>query len=204
MKRICMLALLALASQAHAYGEEEPSAWQGVAGIGLTAGGDEFSKVHVSDKSTGKIINNENIRAGRLFQLDLGTRYRFSRLPLSLQATLGYHYDSVQGERLDTGAKVSLSFTRFPLELLPAWHIDKHSLGVGLRYDLQPEYKQSDGAGGTYRFKSQPGLIGEYSYAATDNVSFGLRYVGIKYKLKDDDSVSIKGNHVGINARVYF
>nr|WP_171013994.1 outer membrane beta-barrel protein [Chitinivorax sp. B] len=179
------------------------SPWQIGAGIGLTAGGDDMGKIKVYDKATGKVVNNENVRAGRLFQVDFGTRYRFSKLPVSVQATLGYHFDTVQGDDpLVADKKVSFQFYRYPLEIIPAYHFDKHAVGLGLRYDFNTTFEFTDRF--KHKFKNAPGLVLQYEYEATDNISLGLRYTAIKYKWKEDTSQSVKGNHVGMNAHVWF
>ncbi|MBB5017240.1 hypothetical protein HNQ59_000502 [Chitinivorax tropicus] len=186
-------------------GSANSAGWKVGGGVGVTMGGDEFGKIHVVDKTNGKVVNNENLRAGRLFQLDFGTKYRFSNLPVSLQTTFGYHFDTVQGDDpLNNGAKVSYQFFRYPIEIIPAYHFDKHSVGLGLRYDLRPTYEFTGRF--NYKFKNAPGLILQYEYEATDNVSVGLRYTAIKYKFQkeEDGSQTFKGNHVGMNAHVWF
>lgn len=195
------LGVLIVAGMAHADLVEPPS-WQIGGGLGLTMGGDELGSVDIYN-SQGQWVQSENIRAGRLFQFDVGARYRPALSPLMAQLTFGYHYNAANGKDMATNTEdVSVYFSRYPLEILPAIRFDRHSLGLGFRYDFSPTASAPNSS--PVKFKDAPGGIVEYGYSPNDNVTFGLRYVKIKYKLRDDESVSLEGDHVGINAKFWF
>lgn len=183
--------------------EADPSVWQFGGGFGLTMGGDELGTIHIYDSKGGKRIQSENIRTGRLFQYDLGIRWRPQTSPLQLQLTLGYHHDTINGKDLETNTKdVSSYFGRYPLEFLPAWRFDRHSVGLGLRYDFSPTLASSGQQ--SYKFKHAPGGILEYGYSPGQHVTFGLRLVKIKYKLRDDPGETAEGDHIGVNTKFWF
>ena len=197
---IC-LGVCLIAGFAHAE-TREPSPWQVGGGLGLTMGGDELGSVDIYN-GEGKRVQSENIRAGRLFQFDAGARYRPQQSPWMVQLTFGYHYNAANGKDMATNTEdVSVYFSRYPLEILPSIRFDRHSVGLGFRYDFSPT--ASAPSSSPAKFKDAPGGIVEYGYSPNENVTFGLRYVKIKYKLRDDESVSVEGDHVGINAKLWF
>lgn len=199
-KAICLgMCTVAALANAEAF---ESSPWQFGAGLGLTIGGDELGSVDIYN-SEGKRVQSENIRAGRLFQFDAGARYRSLQSPWMAQITFGYHYNAANGKDLATNTEdVSVYFARYPLEILPSIRFDRHSLGLGFRYDFSPT--ASAPSSSPVKFKDAPGGIVEYGYSPNEKVTLGLRYVKIKYKLRDDESVSVEGDHVGINAKFWF
>jgi hypothetical protein len=197
---IC-LGVCLIAGFAHAE-TREPSPWQVGGGLGLTMGGDELGSVDIYN-GEGKRVQSENIRAGRLFQFDAGARYRPQQSPWMVQLTFGYHYNAANGKDMATNTEdVSVYFARYPLEILPSLRFDRHSLGLGFRYDFSPT--ASAPSSSPAKFKDAPGGVVEYGYSLNENVTFGLRYAKIKYKLRDDESVSVEGDHVGINAKFWF
>jgi hypothetical protein len=200
IKQACGAALLLCPLLAGA-ADGDASAWQFGGGFGVTMGGDELGTVHVF--RNGELAQSENIRAGRLFQVDAGVRLRPANSPLMLQMTFGYHYDSTNGKDLATGTKdVSAYFVRYPLEVLPSIRFDRHSLGVGLRYDFAPTLGASDDT--SFKFKDAAGGIVEYGYSPNQQVTFGLRFVKIKYKPHDTSFDSVDGDHYGVNAKFWF
>lgn len=200
-QKIGCLGMLMLAGFAHADLDAPPS-WQFGGGLGLTMGGDELGSVDIYN-SQDQRVQSENIRAGRLFQFDLGARYRPAQSPWMAQLTFGYHYNAANGKDMATHTEdVSVYFARYPLEFLPAIRLGNHSLGLGFRYDFSPTASAPNSS--PAKFKDAPGGIVEYGYSPNENVTFGLRYVKIKYKLREDESVSLEGDHVGINAKFWF
>ncbi len=180
--------------------ETTPSSWQFGGGLGLTMGGDEMGTVHIYRNGTR--IQSENLRAGRLFHFDIGTRWRPASTPLMLQMTFGYHYNAANGKDLETGTEdVSAYFSRYPLEIIPALRLGRHSLGLGVRHDFNPMLAAS--GAGSLKFKDANGAVLEYGYSPIDNVTLGVRLVKIKYR-PEIDEVSAKGDHVGINGRLWF
>ena len=201
LRRAICLGVCLIAGFAHAE-TREPSPWQVGGGLGLTMGGDELGSVDIYN-GEGKRVQSENIRAGRLFQFDAGARYRPQQSPWMVQLTFGYHYNADNGKDMATNTEdVSVYFARYPLEILPSLRFDRHSLGLGFRYDFSPT--ASAPSSSPAKFKDAPGGIVEYGYSPNENVTLGLRYVKIKYKLRDDESVSLEGDHVGINAKFWF
>ena len=164
---IC-LGVCLIAGFAHAE-TREPSPWQVGGGLGLTMGGDELGSVDIYN-GEGKRVQSENIRAGRLFQFDAGARYRPQQSPWMVQLTFGYHYNAANGKDMATNTEdVSVYFARYPLEILPSLRFDRHSLGLGFRYDFSPT--ASAPSSSPAKFKDAPGGIVEYGYSPNENVT---------------------------------
>src|SRR3954469_24411906 len=114
-----------LASTALALTFAAPSFAEGirpVLGMSLTGGGKTLLKVEMEDGST------QRVSSGGLVQLFGGFEYQAAESPISFQATVGYHADSIGASNGDA------SFSRVPFELLAFWDTaDNFRIGGGVR-----------------------------------------------------------------------
>jgi len=120
---------------------------------------------------------------------------------LSLRALIYYLFDTVEFTSPDGEA----SFDAFPIELglFNSWN--KHEIGAGLSYHLNPshELEFSNIASGTVDFDNASGLFLQYNYIFSQSASSSNgnnTYVGIKYTAMDyeADNFIFDANSLGI------
>jgi len=134
----------------------------------------------MSDGSTQKLS------AGGLVHLAAGLVYTPAGTPLVVEATLGYKVDDV------TGSNGQLQFSRWPLELLASYRIERHRVGGGLAYHLSPTYTCD--VGGLCNFSSTAddalGAVVQYAYGNYDGGfvwDVGARLTFITYRAPGGD-----------------
>lgn len=145
---------------------------------GLTGGGDKLATVRFNDGST------ESINAGGLVHLGIGFVWQPVLAPVSVQATIGWHGDTITADNGD------LKFTRVPIELLGYLHPAPHvRIGGGVRWVTSPELKTDvPGINDTIRFKDTTGAVIEGGYR------FGSRtWVNLRYTVEDYEAESVNG-----------
>lgn len=145
---------------------------------GLTGGGDKLATVRFSDGST------ESINAGGLVHLGLGFVWQPVLTPLSVQATIGWHGDTITADNGD------LRFTRVPIELLGFVHPAPNvRIGGGVRWVTSPELKTDvAGLNDSIRFKDTTGAVAEAGYR------FGQRtWLNLRYTVEDYEAESVNG-----------
>lgn len=153
---------------------------------GFTIGGDNLVEVEYEDGSS------DELDAGDLLDLKAGFLIDLHNYPITIQTTIGYHFDSVDAENGDA------SFNRLPLDLLAFYNIDKHRIGAGLSYHLNPELElEFGGVNIDIDADNAMGLVLEYGNEVADNIIVGLRYVDIEYEF-EGSSEKFDGSHVGI------
>jgi hypothetical protein len=199
-KTILAAAVLALSATAHAQSDEQ----QGIrlrpfAALGLTWGGDRLDTVQFEHGS------DVNIRAGGLVDLRGGVDIHFES-PLSVQLSVGYHFQTVSGETSsgDDGRK---TFDRYPIEVLGHWDLnDQWRIGGGARWSQKAKFSSSGALDvGNVEFESSTGAVLEVEYFTTRNLAFKLRGVHEKYKLKGYSTApEYDGSHIGAYVSYYF
>jgi len=142
---------------------------------GLELGGEDLVTTSKSD-----------LTAGGGISLGAGLSFSATDSSLSLRALIYYLFDTVEFTSPDGEA----SSDAFPIELglFNSW--DKHEIGAGLSYHLNPshELEFSNIASGTVDFEDASGLFLQYNYifSQTGSSSNGNNtYVGIKYTAMD-------------------
>jgi len=161
-----------------------------MAGIGLSAGGEELANVRYTNGSS------QTIRAGGGVYFTGGLDYRISP-EFSLQATANFHVD-------DTNAKNgSVKFQRFPLELMGYYHGGPQwRVGGGVRYVTNAKLTSSGAAAGDdVKFDDSTSAVIEAEYFWTPKFGMKVRYVNETLKAYGQD---VRGNHVGISGNYYF
>ncbi|MDD5057861.1 MAG: hypothetical protein PHQ60_08305 [Sideroxydans sp.] len=201
-------ALLLLAVNAHALSDETtagvPAApkisptkpgFHVVVNGGMTYGGDTIATAIYSNGDTA------TIKGGALMQFGIGGLYQFENRPLALMLSANYHFDSV------SGSNGSLSFSRFPIEVL-AYYTGKERFrfGGGMRFINSPEYS---GLTQNATFENTTGVVAEIGYQVAPQGWLNFRFVSEKYQLKTLTSSGItysgagtapySGSHLGIN-----
>jgi hypothetical protein len=110
--------------------------WQGVAAFSLTRGGADIMALQHYDSSTGADLYRETVRAGGQYQFTGGVQWQPQGGTWALQATAGWHGDSI-----NYGDNESIRFQRWPVELLALGAVgDKLRVGLGVRKSLRPDF----------------------------------------------------------------
>lgn len=160
----------------------------------VTQGGDTLTELDILGSS------DEEIKAGELFYAGLGVNYRQQHSSLSLQANLGYHWDSITAENGD------VTLSRIALDVLPFWHFaERHRLGVGLVYHLDPTLELDfDFARGEVEFENSLGYAVEYGFLfPSTGAVVSLRYTTMDYTI-DGFSGEVDASHAGLVIYAYF
>lgn len=187
-KHLLAGAALAVAATAPAFAAEGNV--RPVIGATFTGGGKTLIEVEMDDGGT------REISSGGLTHLFAGVEYREPGAPWSVQATFGYHFDSIEA---DNG---SMRFSRMPVEVLGFWHAnDNVRLGGGLRKALGSEFDTS-GAGSDiapeFSMRSSVGLVLQGEYLFGEHASVFVRYVHEKYESNHLVGGEVSGHHGGI------
>lgn len=167
--------------------------WNFVGSLGITFGGDQLIEVEVENDFYGD--DNEDVRAGESAAIALGAAYQFYNSPLQLQATVGYHNDSILADNGDT------DFTRKPLELLAFYAIDRHRIGVGVTHHLDPEFDVDIDflARDRVDFDDATGFVLQYDFRVASFLAFGARLVSIEYEPENRfRGPAVEGDHFGL------
>lgn len=162
-------------------------------GAGLTFGGDTLATVSYIDGSS------DSVTAGDGLVFYGGLDYRLDDA-ISLQGTLGYHFDSTK-----PATNGEVTFSRIPLELLAYYHInDAFRLGGGIRIVTGPKLEGSGiASSANWTFDNTVGMIIEGEYLLHRTFGIKLRHVSERYQ-PSGSPVSIDGSHFGVLANLYF
>lgn len=213
MRRALVLALTFSAATFPALAEDSNgSGLRPFIGVGYTWGGDTIQAWTLIPVGT-TTKYDEDISAGAGLDLRLGLAYRLNGLPLTLQGSVGYHNDQVNGF---TGGEHY--FRRYPIELLLQWHAsEKGRLGFGVRRAVNASFVTKGGTcgpdGATYTcpsfnegMKASTGLIVEGEWLVTPSWGLKARYVHESYRFKDPmvSSDKYEGDHFGLMTSFYF
>jgi hypothetical protein len=189
-KTVLAAAALALATTTPVFAE----GFQPVLGMSLTGGGKTLLKVEMEDGGS------QTVSSGGLVHLFGGFEYRAPGAPVSFQATVGYHADSIGASNGDA------SFTRVPFELLGFWHVaDNLRLGGGARKATSSKFRSSGAADvGDFNMSTSVGLVLQGEYLFGEHASVFLRYVHEDYKSPVLQGGEVSGDHGGIGMSYRF
>ena len=161
-------------------------------GGGFTFGGDKLVSATYTDGSS------DSISAGGGLHIFGGVDYRLNDT-ISLQSTLGYHFDSTK-----QASNGSAKFSRIPLELLAYYHFnDAFRFGGGLRIVSSPKLEGGGIASNiNTSFANTVGLVveGEYLMGAT----FGIKVRHVSESYRPSGGGTLNGDHFGVLANLYF
>ncbi len=135
--------------------------------VGISAGGDDL--VTTSDR---------DLQAGGLLYFGAGLTYEPENNPLIYRTTIGYKFNFVE---FDTPSGES-TLTSLPIDFLGLYRTGRTMFGVGLVYDVNPEWELCIGGCATVKFDDAVGYAFEFDYDLSDTGFFGLRYTDIDYE----------------------
>jgi hypothetical protein len=195
MKNIVLALGVAAAMAAQtARAEEQPAAsdFQFLFTLGVTSGGDKLAEIEYEHGS------DRDIKAGGLLLFGAGFDYQFGN-NWEIQSTINYQFDRADADNGD------VEFERFPLDVLGFYRNGSHRFGGGITYHMNPKYSidVDNGVSGDVDFDDALGLVVEYDYFFSQNVSLGVRYTDIEYDASDFNE-TIDGSHFGIIINALF
>ena len=140
---------------------------------GLTSGGETLAELNTGTK----------LKAGGLIYLALGTVYQFADSKFQLQASVGYHFDTLDA---DNG---SADFNRTFIELIPFYQItDNIRAGIGITNILSADYSDPllD-----LEFDTTTGLVAEIDWRLSKKLWWGIRYTDLEYIITDINGLNV-------------
>lgn len=178
---LCLLTLSSARADVGDYGWEPGSTRMTVDG-GIGGGGDKLVTVQYNNGDT------KTIYAGDGAYGDIGVQHNFADSDWSLKATAGFDYAAA------SGSNATVSFNRYPLDLLAIYSIGRSHIGLGLTEHLSPRL-DLDGLGPNADFDNATGVVLQYQYWL-----FGARLTGISYKASSGCSsgCTINGNSLSV------
>ncbi|MGE5625037.1 MAG: hypothetical protein ACM3ZT_05765 [Bacillota bacterium] len=173
---------------AQAFGEYVPDATQLTVDTGLDFGGDKLVTVAFTDGST------KSLNAGDGVFGDVGVLHNFGSSGWGLKGTIGVKYNAI------SASNGTISFIRFPLDVLGIYTYGNHHFGAGLTYVMSPK-TNLDGFGPDTDYNNATGLVLQYQYWL-----FGLRYTNLKYHVSGIcfSGCSFDGSSLGFFANFVF
>lgn len=154
-------------------------------------GGNTLERITFDDGET------DSIRAGSGVYLALGaTRLMFAK-SIDIGIKSGILFDTVTVKSEDSRNNSVLSFVRYPLDIFGHIWLDRHILGGGISYHINPVFK-SDKTNHGASYENALGIYAEYLYHFTGTgTALGIKYLSINYKNKDSKK-SADGSGLGI------
>ena len=197
LKKISLLTLLTLAS-INASDDLKP-----ILQMGYDFGGTTLATVE-HDGYYESSVNK--IRAGQGLSLEAGAVIDSPNL--ELQFLIGYKFDN------DSASNGDVTWDVIPFTALAMFKSHRWKFGGGLTYHLNPalngSFKGYDGNGDYFHdeaddeYENAFGAVAQMQYRLTNNFSMGLKGTFIEYKLKKDNTITAKGNAIGVNFSYIF
>lgn len=178
---LCLLALSPARADWSDFGWE-PGTTRAAVDAGLAFGGDKLVTVTYSNGDTKSIYAGDGLFAG------FGVQHNFADSDWSLKAAASFDYAAA------SGSNATVSFNRYPLDLLAIYSIGRSHIGFGLTEHLSPRL-DLDGLGPNVDFQNATGVVLQYQYWL-----FGARFTGINYKVSGCTSgcSSVSGNSLSL------
>ena len=197
LKKISLLTLLTLAS-INASDDLKP-----ILQMGYDFGGTTLATVE-HDGYYESSINK--IRAGQGLSFEAGAVIDSPNL--ELQFLIGYKFDN------ESASNGDVTWDIIPFTALAMFKSHRWKFGGGLTYHLNPalngSFKGYDGNGDYFHdeaddeYENAFGAVAQMQYRLTNNFSMGLKGTFIEYKLKKDNTITAKGNAIGVNFSYIF
>jgi outer membrane protein W len=212
MMFIAAVAFTAMQAQAQQAVPAAPSSPSGVRwdlGLSYDLGGDKLATVTVDNNIGGN--SNQTVRLGQGATFSVGGA--FANDQAGQFETVGSIGFKTAGPRAENG---KVTFTAFPFTLMQYYRPSDVRLGLGITYNLSPEY-EADLSGGNENVKYDDalGLIAQIGWAPlSQRYSLDLRYTSIKFKANSanfngvnynvNNAPKFDGSSLGFNATVRF
>jgi hypothetical protein len=156
--------LLVLCSSAQAFDV------RGTAKFGLDFGGDTLVTVLFTDGSTSSIKANAGLYLGG------GVALVTDDKTITTEITLSWKQDNV------TASNADVTFTRYPLDALVFYNMERVRVGGGLTYHMSPKLRSSGFAPNpTADYDNAVGTVLGADYRYNQNGFLGLRYTSLEY-----------------------
>lgn len=180
---VCSMSFISTAQAFDDFGYY-PGTTRMVVDAGLTLGGDKLVTIQFTNGDT------RSIYAGNGIVADFGVQHNFEDSNWSLKTTVGFDYTGV------TASNATVSFIRYPVDVLVLYNMGSQHVGFGLTEHLSPEL-DLDGLGPNVNFNSATGVILQYQWSVVT-----VRATGIRYTVSDNCTANCTAN--GGNLGVFF
>jgi hypothetical protein len=165
----------------------KPSDTRPTMDFGLARGGARIAS------KTFYIGGTSDIHAGDAYYGDIGVLHDFEGGDWSFKGTIGYSF------ALITAFNSSITFKRFPLDMLIIYNDGRQHLGMGVTWHFNPRIDTGD-SGHDVRYDDAGGLLLQYQYS-----HFGVRYTYIRYRAHDlATHPSFDGSSLGLFINLTF
>ena len=163
-------------------GDYTPGTTPMVVDAGLSGGGDKLVTLVYTNGDTNTIYAGDGLFG------DFGIQQNFADSHWSIKATAGFDYWAA------SASNATISFTRYPLDVLALYNIGDSHLGFGLTEHLSPKLN-NDGFAPDASFDNATGVMLQYQYWL-----FGARLTSIRYKLSSGCAAncSFSGNSLSL------
>jgi len=192
IKKISLLTLLTLGSLSASQNLKP------ILQMGYDFGGTTLATVEHDDYYDSSI---NKIRAGQGLSFEAGAVLDAPNM--ELQFLVGYRFDQ------ESASNGEVTWDVIPFTALAMIKSNRWKFGGGVTYHLNPElvgsFKGIDNNGKNFHDKADDayenaiGGVAQIQYMATHNFAIGLKGTFIEYKLKKDNSVTARGNSIGVN-----
>ena len=169
--------------------------------FGYDFGGETLATVEKYDYYDG--YETSKIRAGQGLNFEVGAAISSQESPMEFQFLIGYKVDR------ESTSNGSVTWDRIPLTAIAMVKKNRWKFGGGLTYHLNPELSGSftgyDNNGDYFNdsvddeYDDALGGVVQAQFMISEAISVGVKGTFIKYKLKNNSSVTVKGNSIGIN-----
>ena len=175
---LCLLAL----GPVLADDDYEPGTTHPTIDLGANVGGDKLATYNPL------FGGHDTLYAGKSLSADFGVQHNLADTDWSLKATAGFDYWAA------TASNATITFRRYPLDLLALYNIGDNHIGFGLTEHLSPRLN-NDGFAPDATFDNATGVILQYQYWL-----FGARLTSIRYKVSSGcvANCSFSGNSLSL------
>ena len=135
---------------------------------GISGGGDDL--VTTSDG---------DLEAGGLLYFGAGLSFEPENSPFIYRSTIGVKYNFVE---FDSPSGDS-TLTSLPIDFLGLYQTGRTMFGVGLVYDVNPEWELCIGSCATTEFDDAAGYVVEFDYELSETGFWGLRFTDLDYEI---------------------
>jgi len=152
--------------------------------IDYMSGGEELAEQEYTDGSS------DSVSAGAGIGFGIGLRQEVQP-QISVEGRIGYLSDTASGKDA-FGDTIEFTFSTLPMDALAHYQFEKHSIGGGLTYHLNPTL---DIDGTEFDFDNAIGALIEYQYQWSPQGAVSVKYQSISYEY---EGIDFDGSGFGI------